>query len=158
MKFSFFHILMSLILTFALMSEGNATTLVPSIANQMKKEEKQAKTIIRLQKLEEKKIAREAIKIQKTTPIQKNTPIALVPSVTPTIKTNPIPNPPKTVTNPVSYSAASDIPNIDINRVRSEWLKWYNDIRTSEGLTPYIYDARLDTTARAWNITFAKGK
>ena len=74
MKFSFFHILMSLILALALMSEGNAVTLVPNIATQMKKEEKQAKTIIRLQKVQEKKIAREAIQMKKNTPTQKTPP------------------------------------------------------------------------------------
>ncbi len=92
MKFSFFHILMSLILALALMSEGNAVTLVPNIATQMKKEEKQAKTIIRLQKVQEKKIAREAIQTKKNTPTQKTPPITLIPTVTPTIKTNTSPN------------------------------------------------------------------
>ena len=132
MKFSFFHILMSLILALALMSEGNAVTLVPNIATQMKKEEKQAKTIIRLQKVQEKKIAREAIQTKKNTPTQKTPPITLIPTVTPTIKTNTSPNTSKNPVNTITYSAASSIPNVDIDRVRSEWLKWYNDIRTRE--------------------------
>lgn len=132
MKFSFFHILMSLILALALMSEGNAVTLVPNIAMQMKKEEKQAKTIIRLQKVQEKKIAREAIQTKKNTPSQKTPQITLIPTVTPTIKTNTSPSTSKNPVNTVTYSAASSIPNVDIDRVRSEWLKWYNDIRARE--------------------------
>ncbi len=133
MKFSSIHILMSLILSLALISEGNAVTLVPNIATQMKKEEKQAKTIIRLQKVQEKKIAREAIQTKKNTPTQKTTPITPVPTVTPTIKTNTTPpSTPKNPINTITYSAASSIPNVDIDRVRSEWLKWYNDIRAKE--------------------------
>ena len=132
MKFSFFHILMSLILALALMSEGNAVTLVPNIATQMKKEEKQAKTIIRLQKVQEKKIAREAIQTKKNTPSQKTPQITLIPTVTPTIKTNTSPSTSKNPVNTITYSAASSIPNVDIDRVRSEWLKWYNDIRARE--------------------------
>ncbi len=132
MKFSFFHILMSLILALALMSEGNAVTLVPNIATQMKKEEKQAKTIIRLQKVQEKKIAREAIQTKKNTPSQKTPQITLIPTVTPTIKTNTSPSTSKNPVNTITYSAASSIPNVDIDRVRSEWLKWYNDIRAKE--------------------------
>lgn len=134
MKFSFFHILMSLILTFALMSEGNAVTLIPNITTQMKKEEKQAKTIIRLQKVEEKKIAREAQKASKIviTPPKNNASTPITPSITPKITTPNIAQVPKKTEIPVTYSAASDIPNIDIDRVRSEWLRWYNDIRAKE--------------------------
>ncbi len=134
MKFSFVHILMSLILTFALMSEGNAVTLVPNITTQMKKEEKQAKTIIRLQKVEEKKIAREIKKTPKIAVItpKNNTYKSITPSITPKIITPNIAQVPKKIEIPVTYSAASSIPNVDIDQVRSEWLKWYNDIRAKE--------------------------
>ncbi len=47
---------------------------------------------------------------------------------------------------------------VDMNRVRSTWLTWYNGTRADLGLSPYSFDARLDTSAHAWNIKFAEGK
>ena len=103
-------------------------------AKQIKKEEKQAKTIIRLQKVEEKKIAREIKKSPKIAVItpKNNTSKPITPSITPKIITPNIAQVPKKIEIPVTYSAASSISNVDIDQVRSEWLKWYNDIRAKE--------------------------
>lgn len=48
--------------------------------------------------------------------------------------------------------------NVDMNRVRSTWLDWYNSVRQSQGLGLYSYDVRLNSTAYDWNIEFAQGK
>lgn len=47
---------------------------------------------------------------------------------------------------------------VDMNRVRSTWIGWYNSVRSDLGLGAYVFDARLDVTAHSWNIEFAKGK
>ena len=37
--------------------------------------------------------------------------------------------------------------NIDMDRVRSTWLSWYNTARADKGLPAYIYNEQLDRTA-----------
>jgi len=49
------------------------------------------------------------------------------------------------------------IDNVDIYRIRTTWISWYNDVRSSLGLSGYIYDSRLDKTAYDWNRVFASG-
>jgi hypothetical protein len=49
------------------------------------------------------------------------------------------------------FSQAIDaIPWVDMARVRTTWLSWYNDVRSDMGRSPYVYDSRLDDTARVW--------
>lgn len=63
-----------------------------------------------------------------------------------------------TTTVQQSYTSASQpaIPGVDMSRVRSTWIGWYNDYRRSLGLGSYIYDTRLDKTAYSWDIEFAR--
>lgn len=45
-----------------------------------------------------------------------------------------------------------DLPdNIDMQKVRATWLKWYNDARAAEDLPPYTYNSQLDRTAIIWS-------
>ncbi|MGL5830818.1 MAG: S-layer homology domain-containing protein [Candidatus Altimarinota bacterium] len=45
-----------------------------------------------------------------------------------------------------------DLPdNIDMQKVRSTWLKWYNDARAAENLPAYTYNSQLDRTAIIWS-------
>lgn len=50
------------------------------------------------------------------------------------------------------------ITNVDMSRVRSTWIGWYNATRSSLNLESYMYDARLDSTAHDWNRIFSAGK
>jgi hypothetical protein len=45
---------------------------------------------------------------------------------------------------------------VDMNRVRSAWLWFYNSTRSGLWLKLYSYDSRLDNTAHSWNIELAK--
>ena len=47
---------------------------------------------------------------------------------------------------PVSYS----IDWVNMDDVKAEWLKWYNDLRASQGLHAYKWNAQLDATAQEW--------
>jgi hypothetical protein len=75
-------------------------------------------------------------------------------SLTPTLTIPPVPRVNPTLS--ATYTVASTIPGVDMSRVRSTWLGWYNDIRQSEWLGRYEYDSRLDSTAHDWNIRFAE--
>ena len=48
-------------------------------------------------------------------------------------------------------SAISSVPNVDMARVRSAWLSWYNEVRVGRKLQPYVYDANLDHSALLWS-------
>jgi hypothetical protein len=73
-------------------------------------------------------------------------------AVTPTKTTTP-----QKSSTPVT-PGVSNVAWVDMTRVRSEWLGWYNSTRTSMWLGTYSYDGRLDLTAKDWNIVFAAGK
>lgn len=57
----------------------------------------------------------------------------------------------------LSYSVNTEIPWVDMDRVRSTWNSWYTDVRANLGLSGYTYDKRLDRTASDWNEVFAAG-
>lgn len=84
----------------------------------------------------------------------------IVPQVSPTILT--IQRPPQItkVTNitPIQTSNIPNPPNVDMSRVRSTWIGWYNNVRQWEWLGLYSYDERLNNTAYDWNIELAKWK
>ncbi len=47
-----------------------------------------------------------------------------------------------------------DLPtNIDMGKIRSTWLGWYNSARVANGLLAYGYNLQLDRTATAWSET-----
>jgi uncharacterized protein YkwD len=50
------------------------------------------------------------------------------------------------------YPLGENVPsNIDMSRVRSTWLDWYNGVRSADGLAAYIYNDQLNRTAIAWS-------
>jgi len=67
-----------------------------------------------------------------------------------------------------ALSAASDaclpqspyVPkNVDLAKVRTAWLSWYNAARKANGLPAYAYDPNLDRTATLWSdLAKQKGK
>lgn len=49
--------------------------------------------------------------------------------------------------------------NVDLAKVRAEWIKWYNAARKANGLPAYTYDPNLDRTATLWSdLAKQKGK
>lgn len=45
-----------------------------------------------------------------------------------------------------------DVPaNVDMERVRATWLKWYNDARVEEGIGALVYNDQLARTANIWS-------
>ena len=52
----------------------------------------------------------------------------------------------------VNYS----YPKFDIEKVKKAWLDWHNNVRKQMWLHPYIYDERLDKTAKLWSETMMK--
>ena len=50
------------------------------------------------------------------------------------------------------YPLGDDVPaNVDMERVRTTWLKWYNDARAEEGIAPLTYNPQLSRTANVWS-------
>lgn len=50
------------------------------------------------------------------------------------------------------YPLGEDVPsNIDMDRVRTTWLKWYNDARAKAGLSAYTYNNQLNRSAIVWS-------
>lgn len=48
-------------------------------------------------------------------------------------------------------SQAESYDNIDMDKVRSTWLTWYNSARADNGLSAYVYNVQLDRTAFIWS-------
>jgi hypothetical protein len=50
------------------------------------------------------------------------------------------------------YPLGDEVPaTVDMARVRAIWLKWYNDARAEQGLSPYVYNDQLSRTANIWS-------
>lgn len=64
----------------------------------------------------------------------------------------------KTVRSSTPSSNTPSPANVDMHKVRSTWLAWYNDARAKRWLSPYIYDARLEPSAYDWNKQFARSR
>jgi hypothetical protein len=152
-------LIISYILLFSLSISAHAATLTPSLTTQIARQE----SVNKRNTLAEKRQAVQSRKIaiaQKVASVQaRRTQVkTAVPTVTsaPTIVSQPVRTTPPTITPPrVASSSVTPIAGVDMARVRSTWLGWYNDTRTSRWLTPYGYDSRLDSTAHDWNIVFA---
>lgn len=59
---------------------------------------------------------------------------------------------------PTAFAATNCTPdpenipkNIDLQKVRTTWLSWYNQARAQKKLQPYIYDSQLNRTATIWS-------
>lgn len=57
------------------------------------------------------------------------------------------------VTNANVCSSVDGLQKVDMEKVRTAWLGWYNDARKKNGLGTFTYDANLDATALKWSET-----
>lgn len=151
--------LISLILVSSLVLPMHAATLTPSLSTQMVRQEavnKRNSFAEKRQVAQSRKIAIEQRRasIQAQRDQAKTTSQSM--SSAPTIVSQPIRTTPPSITPPrVASSTATPISGVDMTRVRSTWLGWYNDIRASRWLWAYSHDTRLDSTAHDWNTVFA---
>lgn len=137
-------------------SSGTTTvTLRPSLTVQMERQTKIDKRNRALTRVQEARIQKVTPPSKSQVPPSQNT---TKKSLTPTLTIPPVP-PTATIsqTSQPSYTPPlqQSIPWVDIARVRSTWISWYNDGRIARWLGTYIYDSRLDSTAHDWNIVFA---
>ena len=150
-----------LICIFTLSTESYALetiALKPSLTLQMQKNIELQQKITKDEKIEAVRLRWEMVRKKNNsgrthtkvsgTVIRALTP-PLVPSNHSISQPSPIPVYPSANITPIA--------NVDMNRVRSTWLSWYNGTRSSLGLAPYSYDGRLDVTAHDWNVEFATG-
>ncbi len=134
-------------------------TLKPSLTLQMYQNTLQEKQVKKEAKLRSVRTRAETVRkvnqsIVRTSAYQK-IQSSLMPTAHPPLRTTLSVNTLASESPVVLSITQESIPWVDMNRVRSTWLSWYNDTRSSLGLGLYSYDSRLDVTAHAWNIEFA---
>lgn len=146
--------------TYASSGSTSAVILRPSLTAQMERQNKIIKKNVALARIEQ-------AKNKKTATVQtpkKATPSSGKPtekkSLTPTLTIPPVPQTNISTQNiqpqaPQTLDISSSIPWVDMNRVYSTWIGWYNDTRTTLWLPSYSYDGRLHATAHDWNTVFA---
>jgi uncharacterized protein YkwD len=145
---------------FWLSSEVFASTgtviLKPSLSVQMKKQEAINKKVALAERLKAKKTKNTLQNPKKTigkTETKKDlTPVLTIPPVPQNYVIST-----KTETRTEEIKTPT-LPWVDMQRVYSTWIGWYNETRTELGLVPYTYDNRLTVTASDWNRVFAEGK
>ncbi len=150
----------------------HAATLQPDLMKQMSRQE----TINKKNTIYSKNAERARIKKEKADKLaqinyqrilkKNNAPLGtttanntLVSNIQPSGNTTlVIPHPPKIQPIPsIWYNTNIPTPqNVDMNRVRSAWVNWYNWVRQGEWLGKYSYDTRLDSSAYDWNVELAK--
>ena len=154
-------ILISIFISCFIFSSAHTTTLVPSLSTQMQRQEqintKNAYTKRLAEQANKRAEAQRKLLATKNKKLGTNTiSIVSAPSV-PSIATSI-----SSTTRPsLQVAQPSNIPypsGVDMSRVRSTWLGWYNDTRWSLGIGSYRYDTRLDSTAYDWNQVFTSGK
>ena len=131
-----------------LINKKNAIAEKHAAIEAKKKANQSRLAVLRNQKYQPKTI----IQSKPTKEIISKTVIVAPTTITqpPTINT-PVSQPP-TINTPISQAP---IANVDMTRVRSTWLSWYNTGRAAKWLGAYSYDSRLDSTAHGWNMVFA---
>ncbi len=133
--------------------------LKPNLITQMKKQEwvnkEKRKIEIQLSNTEKLKQIRSNT-IRSTQSTNTSTRITLKDKVQTKQSTSQTLNIKPNITQWVITPWVTAINWVDMNRVRSTWLSYYNATRSSLWLSPYSYDSRLDATAHSWNIEFAK--
>ena len=162
MKYCIFFISMfSLIMSVDAAGLQKSKNLKPNLSVQMQKNEVQLKQVIKSEQAQANKNRLEENKrkrITSTSTRNTNTDtVTRTMSSTSTTNNAPSSQTPKSETRYHS-SGQSNIPNVDMERVRSTWIGWYNNTRSNLWLTPYSYNSRLDQTAADWNSIFAAGK
>ncbi len=128
-------VIISLILLCSLTLSAEAATLAPSLTAQIARQEavnKRNTFAEKRQAVQQKKNAlaqrRAALQARKNS-VKTITPVI---ASAPTIVSQPIRTTPPTVTPPrLSSSTATPISGVDMTRVRSTWLSWYNDTRAT---------------------------
>jgi Cysteine-rich secretory protein family len=138
---------LSIFLGICITDTTNATmvTLKPSLYAQMEYQAKIDRNNLNLEKRLKNKMRLAEIKSRKDAEKYKTTPQYSIATPTNNVE--------QTITPWVT-----EIKNVDMNVVRSTWLGWYNEYRSSLKLWKYSYESRLDTTAHDWNTHFAEGK
>lgn len=167
----YMKVLISLILLFGIFSVSYAAVPVLSLEKQM-----QRQTLVNKKNtLAEKRAAIEARKKANQEKlailqVQNKQPKAISPpqvtstkllTISPSISTVQQPKTQTIVASNTTISTSrsqSHINNVDMTRVRSTWLSWYNAGRVAKWLGVYSYDNRLDSTAHDWNIVFAESR
>lgn len=163
-----------LILLSSITLSAHAASLAPSLQTQMKKQEVVNKQKTALEKKlaiqERKKQNAEKVatlRANRQTVLAQNSASKSNTTVTPTspvgtTKTNIAPTVVKTTAiasnNTVSSPSQAQIAWVDMARVRSTWISWYNTGRATKWLGAYSYDSRLDNTAHDWNTVFAASR
>ncbi len=143
-----FKIYIALFISCFIFTGVNAEMLRPSISIQMQYQSKLDKKNIVQSQLRERRALQEQNKQKNNT----KTPKTENKNITPTLTIPPVPQVTPIVVTPIS----SQISWVDMGRVRSSWVDWYNEVRWGLRLPNYTYDARLDATAHDWNIVFAE--
>ena len=148
-------IFISILISCSILTTADASTLVPSLSAQMQRQEqintKNAYTA-RLTEIANKKAAARERLLALKSRNNKSAPIVVTSApVQPTIVR------PTTITPIVTRPSNMVSPSgVDMARIRSTWLGWYNDTRWSLGIGSYSYDTHLDSTAHDWNIKFSE--
>lgn len=156
-------VLISLILLFGMVSASYAATPVLSLEKTMQKQnlinkknalaEKRAAIEARKKANQDRLAALRAQKNQPKTNTQNIAKTTTVQTTTATQTTKVVSTAASTtVSTPASQTS---IAWVDMTRVRTTWLSWYNSGRAAKWLGAYSYDSRLDGTAHDWNIVFA---
>ncbi len=128
-------VLISLILLCSLLSQAEAATLAPSLTAQIARQEavnKRNTFAEKRQAVQQKKnaLAQRRAALQARRDQAKTTSPTI--SSAPTIVSQPVRTTPPTVTPPrVASSAATPVSGVDMSRVRSTWLDWYNTTRAT---------------------------
>ncbi len=136
--------------------------LKPNLVKQMKQQEWVNKEKIKIEKKMANTEKLRALRASKSTVTSTTKATDMTPRVTLKDKVlagknqNTVNSPSRTNTPVTITPWVTSIPWVDMSRVRSTWLSFYNSTRSELGLAPYSYDARLDVTAHSWNIEFAK--
>ena len=121
----------SLILVFSLVLPIHAATLTPSLSTQMVRQEavnKRNSFAEKRQAAQSRKIAIEQRRASIQAQREQSKTTSQSMSSAPTIVSQPIP----TVTPPrVASSTVTPVSGVDMSRVRSTWLGWYNTTRAT---------------------------
>ncbi len=125
----------SLILVFSLVLPIHAATLTPSLSTQMVRQEavnKRNSFAEKRQAAQSRKIAIEQRRASIQAQREQSKTASQSMSSAPTIVSQPIRTTPPTVTPPrVASSTATPVSGVDMSRIRSTWLDWYNATRAT---------------------------
>ncbi len=123
---------------------GETLILKPSLQAQIQKQEQVNKKAEALKRIADKKTIKTGVPKIVHTQTKNLTPVLTIPPVPPVIVSQVA----EVKKNKVQES---DIPWVDIEKVRNTWLEWTNWVRWELGLSDYTIDNRLNITATEWS-------